>query len=109
MQNAQNRKYLDISPVGVSRIFSCAKTTKIVRVTTSQVLASRAVKNYLARRGCPMGTLAKEAGMKPARFYERLRGRSKWTVDELFALADAGVQIPGIDPTFIPAWLEGAQ
>ncbi|MBS5946868.1 hypothetical protein QP400_06835 [Winkia sp. UMB3158] len=47
--------------------------------------------------------------MKPARFYERLRGRSKWTVDELFALADAGVQIPGIDPTFIPAWLEGAQ
>lgn len=61
-----------------------------------RVLVSMAVKRHMRQFGVSADVMAAAIGVSTASFYAKLSRARKWQLDDVLALAQAGVSIPRI-------------
>lgn len=62
-------------------------------MATSQTIVSREVRQFMAATSQTQGDISKILGVSQSQVSARLNGRTRWNVNDLDALRDAGVPI----------------
>ncbi|MDR2930628.1 MAG: helix-turn-helix domain-containing protein [Propionibacteriaceae bacterium] len=71
-------------------------------MTVSDTDMTTLVKRLLSERGMSDRELGRKAGLSSSMVTQRMKGRARWTFDDLFAVAEA----IGVAPTYIVTELE---